>query len=1107
MGTSDFWSQMNSYNQFKPDMFKKDENLDLDELSEKLNINKLMLHSLFLQADTDGDGKISQNNSEQHNELQSLLNSLNAKFTTSVGKKADESNVYEYTDSDGNQVTEEYDNLGNLLKKAVQLKASDNPAEVNKEITTSYNQGKIVKKEVKRDGKTIEKYTYTYDSSDDKTGFVSIKSEKEDGSEETINTIYADKEGNTYGFAILSYYKKDSNGEKTVVKTEQGVQETVIGKDGNGKVKLYRSFDAVNYSNGALLAERYIKDNKAYDVQYDGKGNSVVFARNNDSIEAIAKRFKMTVSELHELNPKLKNLKIGDAVVVKGIYTSDSKEVQAQGDRNIEMKKYNRYVAEPEYIYTHNYSKIDRNIYDQLNKTFKVGQDNHIFYLRFSELKPEQQRNALNVVKYCVSKKITNPEQIKAEILKIFPEINLFDSGLSISAKRQGADVPAFQRTAEVMSLEQFIKDVLKLDIKQGLGEELYKRLSAQGQEALNKISADDFRNITPAFGNIADKLASLGVNIRNIHEKRVNELSAAERKDKLNTEKRFAAQLLSNIYRQAAQMLHNHLHNKGIASLAVEDARIIADTFAQHFTDFFECEPRLIAEYEKLADKFDKIADSTAFAHEFEKVAGVPFNEKAVQKLMKVFEETNGDMNSEKFKRACNEAFGFRGLENTENKISLEDNVGFLGDAILMVYTMGVYAESKTGQYFTQGLKRGLQELLTSQVGYGKAGRYVAQKGAVIGANMLVSMGTMGGFTGVSRVLLNSSDLLGADWDSAWTEMKGSIGFGAFAGVWGEVAVAPFMKMVQRAVPKTQKAVTQLLKANKNMNGKQVMDLFIKNQNPGALVKLSGLLPEAFGFGGYEAALMAIENEPDPETGKKLSDMSYDEAMDYVKRSFGNQIKQLGVFKAAGWFLMLRKGGSMLQKAALQHMMEETKVLSDVNIKTERFNGEEFYVVESHGQKFATKNINDVIEFCQVSLAHGTFAPIIMTKGKEGYREALNFDAAKQIREHFETSDDVYKIDENRFISKSKDGKYHLWTELNGKRYQRTADDVVEFFQKTEAKNEGLKEEVTNGEAKGKLKSANDNEMAEIKAKLQEKRKDFGVIDSDWELQNMFLK
>jgi len=133
MGFSEFWSQSNNNKFFYPAEIKKGDEYTLDELAQKLNVDKLKLQSLFIQADTDENGKVSQNNSEEHNELQALINSLGASFSTSQNGI----NVFNYTDNNGTIVTEEYDNNGQILEKTIQYKA---PQDIVQNTNYSSNQ-------------------------------------------------------------------------------------------------------------------------------------------------------------------------------------------------------------------------------------------------------------------------------------------------------------------------------------------------------------------------------------------------------------------------------------------------------------------------------------------------------------------------------------------------------------------------------------------------------------------------------------------------------------------------------------------------------------------------------------------------------------------------------------------------------------------------------------------------------------------------------------------------------------------------------------------------------------------------------------------------------
>lgn len=57
-----------------------------------------------------------------------------------------------------------------------------------------------------------------------------------------------------------------------------------------------------------------------------------------------------------------------------------------------------------------------------------ANEDNQLFYARFNYLSPAQQKNVISVLKQCQAKGIKDSQKINAEILKYYPELNLFDT-------------------------------------------------------------------------------------------------------------------------------------------------------------------------------------------------------------------------------------------------------------------------------------------------------------------------------------------------------------------------------------------------------------------------------------------------------------------------------------------------------------------------------------------------------------------------------------------------------------------------------------------------------------------------------------------------------
>ena len=93
----------------------------------------------------------------------------------------------------------------------------------------------------------------------------------------------------------------------------------------------------------------------------------------------------------------------------------------------------------------------------------------------------------MSAIQYCKSQKITNPSDIKAKILEILG-INLFDSDKTLPMVADNNwGVMAYQRNSKPISIETFVKDHLKLDIKSEPGKTVLDRLSQVEQTKLMK--------------------------------------------------------------------------------------------------------------------------------------------------------------------------------------------------------------------------------------------------------------------------------------------------------------------------------------------------------------------------------------------------------------------------------------------------------------------------------------------------------------------------------------------------------------------------------------------------------------------------------------------
>ena len=269
------------------------------------------------------------------------------------------------------------------------------------------------------------------------------------------------------------------------------------------------------------LAQQVTHGNKIYYVEYDGKGNTITTVQNNESPTEIARIFGVKLETLMKMNPyKGKNGidQVGAKIRVPGEFDADSKQLGNRLSPEESVALYKRYsyrqaldrvytssvgtkklnknyngnywelakdllgagatneairlkVQELEILNAGNNTKLsngsviyvteqttNKKVLKELSSYgFSAGQDNFGFYNKFNRLNASQKQNVISMLRYFKSQKITDKNKIKAEILKVYPDINLFDSEKTIPMNGTGshASVPAsgmaFQPSREVV--------------------------------------------------------------------------------------------------------------------------------------------------------------------------------------------------------------------------------------------------------------------------------------------------------------------------------------------------------------------------------------------------------------------------------------------------------------------------------------------------------------------------------------------------------------------------------------------------------------------------------------------------------------------------------
>lgn len=676
-------------------------------------------------------------------------------------------------------------------------------------------------------------------------------------------------------------------------------------------------------------------------------------------------------------------------------------------------------------------------VQDLSNNGFKPTRENAIFYNRFNALNPQQQQNILSVIKYCRSKKITDPNKIKAKILETFPDINLFDSGKLIPMN-SSFGTPAFQRKNPV-ALETFLTDTLKLDLKSETGKMVYKRLSSLPQNELNKINGRNFADMSKLnFHEIANSFETSGINIRTRIENQIEQNTRVQRTKRLGIpQQKFTSEMLANIYDRAADMMEQYYHNHGVfdAGTYLEGMKNLMDGVTPD--NLFGIDMRstlhVASDCRKAAQRFRQMHTDNpeTFKREYEQLkkdglVTADYNKQNIQEFMNLIQSEEVDINNDKFKKLAKKAFGFKGVENTEKYIQTGEMAGHIGDIAVMLYTLGAASGLKMMGKATTGIYGALERSASKIIG-----KTAAQKTAKVGTSMLMGGTTLGGFTLGKETLNNLSNPMRdatswKTWKQTGIASAKSFGFGFAGGLLNETVVAPIVKAIEKPVTKATQAVSKALTEQGELTGKQIMEtvsesgslkldgLFkmnsqeLENLARTATAKGVGFGVEVAGFTAYEAGLDIIKDLIDPQTGRLPDNITVESLTDYLLEKGGEQLSNLGTIKGISLLLMMGKGGKVAQKAMMNEILSKSEVLKDIKLKKAEINGHEVYevtypngnraVVSSPEQAIATCQMAMQMEFLAKSLTDGeTKSEITRPQGLNAEEDALIQKARKE--------------------------------------------------------------------------------------------------------------
>ena len=838
-----------------------------------------------------------------------------------------------YTDNNENEITEYLDNDNNILERTT--KSTDENGNVT-ERTVTYQNHKPIHTSLKKNGNTIEKSDLTYKTSDDGTDYVEISTIGADKSETVSYVLLTDDNGSIYNDVLFGKAKTKLDGTTVHVSRNKGTLLEQINKpNGKSVLNIYNGNDFQAYDDNDLnkLYQRTDMNGSVREVIYDGNGNTYSTVNAGDSWAIIAQRYNVPENKLRALNKQKGALKPGQRILIPGEFNADSAPLKRT--ESPEVAKLKAENAER-------------------NRLLKIEQK------QFEE-------NFNSIIKN-----------------KTIPAANNLSSNITFGKK-------------DKVSIEDFVKNVLHLDTSKEVGKKVLFRLAQLPQEALNKISYTDFEQkqiggmfapktndfSNASFDDIANALlVRAGINVKYNQEiiaDNIKQKSVQSQKNKLGiNEQKFSQEMLANIYDNAANMLEQYYNNHGIfdAGTYMEATKNILDKILPDniLGQDFRGTLHIASDCRKIAQRIRNLHSENPmqFKQEFAQlkkdgIVNTEFNEQNIKEFMNLVQSGNVDINSDKFKKACQKAFGFNGFENTENYTKLWSTAGNIGDIAIMLMTLGASARlkvmGKTTQTTFNMLEKGAAKIFSKSA---------AAKGAKLGTSMFMGGNTLAGYTLTKETLNNLSNPMrdAKDWDT-WKQTgiasAESFGFGAFGGLLNETVVAPIVKAIEKPAAKATQAVTKAFAEQGELSGKEILQTALKGNEVNidgflgifklssqeyatlartATAKTVGFGTEVAGFTAYETALDTVKDIIDPKTGRLPEDMTLDNLTKYLEEKFGEQFANLGTIKSVSLFLMMSKGGKMAQKAMMTQMIASSEKLNNLKFKKAEINGQEFYEV-----------------------------------------------------------------------------------------------------------------------------------------------------------------
>lgn len=615
---------------------------------------------------------------------------------------------------------------------------------------------------------------------------------------------------------------------------------------------------------------------------------------------------------------------------------------------------------------------------------FKASAGNRIFFQKFNNLNSQQKQNVLSAIQYCKSQKITNPSDIKAKVLETLG-INLFDSNKTVPmVADNNYGVMAYQRNSKPISIESFVKDHLKLDIKSELGKTVLERLSQVDQTQLNKISAKDFKGFNnKTLDSVASMLETVGVQIRTQAEINVKNNTPRAKAEKGKRAVRIAAaENIALAYDNAINVIKNYQGNQGWMNVGFYREKLGQLLDKVNPTDVATCFDAVIKRLEKekqyaVSRLKTASANESEFRQAFKDLTGKDYNENSVKNFIAQAQK-GGD-----WTKAYDKAFGDRVVKRATDKVNFQQYVDGAGDIVLML--LGTEAIGK-------GVAWAGSKVAT------KLAPYVPKVLSKIGAATVMNVG--GNSVTVSRVAgsMVTSAATFTTWDASknyinlktkdiqysgedavkeWQAYKeGNVEsgkFGAFAGLLNSTVVGKVvngtMKLFEKPVAKAVQGVAKTLEKGEAVTGTEVMKTFIAKQAPGMVAKTAGTVAEVAGFTMYETANEITKEllKTDANGQRHLpKDLTEEGLTNYLWKHLKGQAANLGEIKAISKLIFMHKGAIVERERMMNENLSKCEMLSNVKVHKAEVNGREIYeVTMPNGNRKVAHTPEEIVAYC----------------------------------------------------------------------------------------------------------------------------------------------